>query len=268
MAVTSGGSDPQTAAPEKSDSPYLANVKSVAYQTPTRLKTAKKSNYTVLLKDGDGALLIEKTVGQGHILVASLGEIAGNASIQRQDNAVLLVDFASALGGDGLILFDEYHHGVGFEVAKGETGGVWSVVPMPLRLGIYAALLLGAALLYNNNRMFGRLRPAPRLVQRSSADYVGSAGTLLHRAGAADLAVAMLYERFTRDLNKALDLPPETDASKTISEAQRKFSVDGPQLQQTFLRCEAAKQGERLRESEMLALARQIESYRRVCQLV
>ena len=211
---------------------------------------------------------MEKLVGQGHIVVASLGDIAGNAEIRREDNAVLLVNFAFALGGEGVIQFDEYHHGVGFEVAKGETGGVWSVVPGPLRLAIYAGLLLCAALLYNNNRMFGRLRPAPRLVPRSSADYVGSAGTLLHRAGASDLAVAMLYERFVRDLNKILDLAPESDLNKTVSEAERKFSVNGPQLQQTFMRCEAAKQGERLRESEMLALARQIESYRRVCQLV
>lgn len=268
IAVISGGGDAQTAAPEKSDSPYLANVKSVAYQTPVRLKPAKKAPYAVLLKDDDGALLIDKVVGKGHIVVASLGDIAANAAIQKEDNAVLLVNFASALGGDGAIQFDEYHHGVGFEVAQGETGGVWSVVPIPLRLGLYAALFLGAALLYNNNRMFGRLRPAPTFVQRSSADYVGSAGTLLHRAGAADLAVAMLYERFVRDLNKILDLPPESDLNKTVTEAQRKFSVNGPQLQQTFTRCEAAKQGERLRESEMLALARQIESYRRVCQLV
>ncbi len=268
LAVTTGGGDAQTAAPEKPDSPYFAGVKAVEYESPVRIKPAKKAKYTTLLKDDDGALLIEKTLGKGRIVVAALGEIAGNGAIRKADNAVLLVNFASALGGDGAIQFDEYHHGVGFAAAADATGGVWSVVPVPLRLALYAGFLLFAALLYNNNRMFGRLRPAPPIVPRSSADYVGSAGTLLHRAGAADLAIAMIYERFVRDLNRALDLPPDSELSKTVSEAQRKFSINAPQFQQTLTRCEAARQGERMRESEMLALARQIESYRRVCQLV
>ena len=268
LTISAGGSDAQTVAPEKSNSPYLENVKSVQYESAVRLKAAKKAGYEVLLKDDEGALLLEKTVGKGHILVAALGDIAGNAAIRKGDNALLLVNFASALSGDGVIQFDEYHHGVGFEVAKGEAGSVWSVVPTPLRLALYAALALCAALLYNNNRLFGRLREAPPIIQRSSADYVGSAGTLLRRAKASDLAVSMLYVRFIRDLKKNLDLPPEAELEKTISEAQRKFSVNGPQLQQTVTRCEAAAQGERLRETEMLALARQIESYRRICQLV
>ena len=268
LAVTSGAGEPQTAAPEKAASPCLQSVSSVAYESPVRLKTAKKAQYATLLKDDDGALLMEKTVGKGRVLVAALGDIAGNAAIRKADNAVLLVNIASELGGEGVIEFDEYHHGVGFEAAKGETGGVWSVVQAPLRLAIYAGVVLCAALLYNNNRMFGRLREAPPVIPRSSADYVGSAGTLLRRAGAADLAVTMIYERFMRELNQILDLPPEADLSQTVQEAQRKFSVDGPQLRQTLTRCEAAKQGERLRETEMLALARQLESYRRLCQLV
>ena len=268
LAVTSGGGGARTAEPEKSDAPYLENVDSIAYEAPVRLKAAKKAKYATLLKDADGALLVKKTVGKGRIMVAALGDIAGNAAIREADNAVLLVNIASALGGDGAIQFDEYHHGIGFEVAKSEAGSVWSVVPVPLRLALYAGLALCGILLYNNNRMFGRLRKAPPVIQRGSADYVGSAGTLLRRAKASDLAVAMLFTRFMQDLNKILDLPPETELVETVREARKRFSISGPQFQQTVLRCEAAAQGTPLRESEMLSLARQLESYRRIFQLV
>ena len=266
--VVRGNGAALTAAPEKRDSPYTKNVQTVAYETAFRLQPTKKARYNILLKDEDGALLIEKTVGKGRVLVSTMGGIASNSTINKADNAVLLVNLAATLSSeDRIVEFDEYHHGVGFDAEKGDAGSVWAIVPMPLRLALYAGALLGAVLLYNNNRMFGRLREAPPLQFRTSADYVGSAATLLHRAGAADLAVGMIYERFIRDLKKNLDLPPESDLTKTVAEAQKRYSVSGPQMQQTLQRCEAAQESP-LRESEMLTLARELESYRRICKLV
>ena len=42
IAVVSGGSDMRTVAPGKSASPFLANVKAIAYQTPVRPESGKE----------------------------------------------------------------------------------------------------------------------------------------------------------------------------------------------------------------------------------
>ena len=271
VAVTQGSKEAQTAKPEPGSSPYLENVQMLSYQSEVRLKTAERDGYKILVKDRDGGLLLHKPLGKGHLIVSAMGDLVSNAAIENSDNVLLAANIAGVTvgGNHKTIAFDEYHHGVGFASAETTSAeGVWAITPLSVRLACYGLIALGILFLYNGNRYFGALHPAPLQEYRASTDYVGSVAGLLHRAKAADVAMASLYTKFVRDLRRNLDVSPEKSPEVLAGEAQKRYSVSAPQLQHCLLRSQAAAEGQRISEAEMVELAQQIEYFRRVCHLV
>jgi len=88
------------------------------------------------------------------------------------------------------------------------------------------------------------------------------------RAGAADIAIEALYARFVRDLRRALDVPTDAGIPQIVRIAEQRFGPAATGLQSLLLHGEAVVAGHRVSEPDMLNLARQIEQFRRVCQLV
>src|SRR5205823_1741955 len=173
------------------DSPYLAHVEKLAFASPIRLKPAAKSGYTTLFEDKAGPLVLVKRLGKGQVLVVANRKAAANSGIQEADNAVFLYNIAAQTAGaaHGTVLFDEYHHGIGF--AQAATNGKESLaanVPLPLWLLFWHGVGLFLILLYNGNRRFGPPKWAGPVLARPSTDYIGSMALLLRRAGAADIA--------------------------------------------------------------------------------
>ncbi len=271
VAITAAPEQPSDVAPNLSGSPYLRDVSHIVVNSPVRLEPAPKAPYEILFRDQAGAIALHKTLGKGHCLVVANSIAATNAAINTADNAVFLVNIADAAlqGTDGRILFDEYHHGVGF--ANRDTSGddtQFGSLPAPVRLAVWHLCGLGALLIYNGNRRFGRPRLLPVARYRPSTDYIGSMARLFRRAGAADIALLTLYKTFVRDLTRDLDLPPDADRERLVERAESKYGVDGAALHPLLARGDAIQAGQRIGEMEMVSLTQQLEQFRRRCNLV
>jgi hypothetical protein len=273
VAVVEGSDEPEEIAPDLSGTPFMwastsfmREVTRIAVQSPVRLKPAANSGYEPLLRDKQGALILHKKLGRGHLLIAANSKMTANAGIREADNAVFLVNVAAATTGaeKGIVAFDEYHHGVGFAQGDGKSGGGYlENAPLPLRLALWQMAALGALLLYNGNRRFGRARSLKPPAYRPGTDYVDSMARLYRRAGAADIALQTLYKRFLRDLSRQLETPVDTPWPQICKLAEQKFKTEGEALAQTLRRCEEIVAGRRIGDAEMLGLTQKIEHYRR-----
>lgn len=271
IAVVEGGDKSHLVRPLVANSPYLRGVKQIESASPVRLEFKPKNRYQKLFADADGALALHKAVGKGHVLVVADSIAASNADIRKADNAVFLVNIAAeAVGsGQGVIQFDEYHHGVGFEVAAdAPEEGVWQALPLSLRLVVWQALALGLLLVWNGNRYFGRPRSLPQETYRPMTDYVGSMARLYRRADAADLALMTLYRVFLRDLARQVDAPADANYVQISHLAERKYRFQDASLRHTLTRCEQVEAGLRISPIEALTLTQQLEEFRRRFDLV
>ena len=257
--------------PRSTDSPYTHEVKSLSVSSDVRLKLAANSPYDPLFKDAEGFIAVHKKLGKGHVLVVANDNLAGNATIQQEDNAIFLNNIAlTAVGAThGQIVFDEYHHGVGFShQAADKNAGLFASMPIPLRLGLWHLLGFGALLFYNGNRFFGTPRRVAQSQYRLRADFVHSMGLLLRRAGASDIALLTLYHSFIRDLRRHFDIAPDAPVENIITQAMRSKSPNAEELHRTLYRCEEIAAGARIHEAEMLSLTRKIDQFRKEFDLV
>ncbi len=272
IAIVEGDPKGKDLKPFAPDSPFVKNVEAIHVASPVRLKAGDNSHYQTLFRDDGGALAAEKKMGQGHVIVIANTVAASNSTISQADNAILLVNIAAETlkNGHRTIVFDEYHHGVGFEKRAGDETqeGVFASAPKPLRFLILHLFALGALLIYVGNQRFGPMRTLHNATYRPSTDYVGSMARLFRRANAGDIAIVTLYRQFVRDLRRQLDLTPDTPMAQLVAQTVRVYGVqEGPFLQ--FLTdCEEIDRGQRITEPAMLHLARQLDNYRRSFNLV
>lgn len=270
VAIIAGKAEQSVVKPDSADSPYLRNVSAFAVKSAVRLQPAPHAPYTILFHDEQGALALHKPLGKGHVLVVANSAATSNSFIREADNAVFLVNIAAAsLGAQGgNIVFDEYHHGVGFEGSVESGDSTWEYMPKSVRLALWQALGLLALLVYNGNRRFGRPRTLPMPTYRPSTDYVGSMARLYRRAGAGDIALVTLYKIFVRELAHILDVSPDLPALELAQRAAQKYNIEDAALLSLVTRCEEVLHGKRVSEAEMLDLAQRLERFRRRFDLV
>jgi hypothetical protein len=271
IAIIRGDDKARDLTPVAPQSPYVRNVSQIHVASPVRLSVGKKTAYQILFKDEEGALAAEKPMGKGHILLLANSVAASNRTIAQADNAILLVNIAAETlrGGTRTVMFDEYHHGVGFESRNAASNsGLFADAPKPLRFVLLHLCAFGALILYMGNRRFGPLRTPGNTPYRPSTDYVGSMARLFRRANAGDIAIVTLYRQFVRDLRRQLDLTPDTPLPLLAARAARVYSVAEGPFAQFLQSCEAIDQGGRITESTMLQLARELDQYRRSFNLV
>jgi hypothetical protein len=271
LAIVAGSAASHLVEPEPTGSPYLREVKQISMSCPVRLAPAPGTGYQTLVRDADGAILVAKPIGRGHLVVAANLNLTSNAGIQQADNAVVMVNVVSAaIGTTGkTVLFDEYHHGAGFEGDAGaQTESLWYNIPFPARLTLLHLLGLFGLLVYNGSRRFGMPRPLPTPTARSGADYVASMARLYGRAQSADIAAAALGAGFRRDLIRTLELSPEATIDQILASVQRRYQQDPAPLGTLLQRCAQIDAGTRIAQAELLSLAQQIAEWRRRLEFV
>ena len=271
IAILTGKEASKPVPPASDPSPYTQDVAQIALASTLRIQPGEKANYETLFEDEQGALVVHKPLGKGHLIAVVGTALTNNAEIKLADNVLFLANIAHVSVGATrrTAQFDEYHHGVGFaKEAKTTEGGILANTPLPLRLAFFHIVALGLLLVYNGNLRFGQPFVVPMVTSRPSTDYVGSMARLHQRSGAADITLETLYRQFQRDLMRPLDLPPETPLSQQLKRAEKKFGLNGETLKQLFVRCEEVCQGQRISEAEMVNLVKQIDNFRRSLNLV
>lgn len=281
-AIIDANDTPDKIAPTATLSPYTQQVGSISISSKVRLKPSPTSHYETLFADKYGAIVIHKPLGRGHVLLVANTHMVRNGGSNEADNVVFLTNVAHvALSGrqnkesmdskdykEGIIQFDEYHHGVGFDNSISTQQTIISTLALPLKRAAWPCIALLLILVYNANRRFGIALPLTSIPYRPSTDYVLSMARWYQRARASDIALQTIYNGFLRSLSSALGVAPETPISEIMEHTAQCYPHEAQEISAIVHHCEQLKAGTPLPDAELLAIVRQLEQLTRRIQLV
>jgi hypothetical protein len=233
---------------------YVRGIDSVALSDfASRLKVTSPG-VTYHMGDDKAAVLADVSLGQGRVLMLTDPYAVANNGIARADNAVLALNFF-AVRRQGLIAFDEYHHGF----RSSEGGGVMSYfrgTPVPWMMA--QAALIAVLLVYTRGRRFTRPLPLPKERRTTNLEFVSSMANITRLARATDLAMQSIYSEFRNRLCRYSGLPMRAETSRLAAAAARRAGMDEKDLASLLARCEAVARGEQTSDSELLSLVTRI----------
>ncbi len=213
------------------------------------------------LSDADGALLVDWARGLGRVVLLSDPYIVSNTGISHEDNLQLAVNMVT--GSDGLIAFDEYHHGRG--VTENAFVGYFSGTPVLPMVAQLALLLL--LMVYTRARRFARPLPWHEVDRRSTLEFVASMAELQHRARAFGLAIENIYGRSRRALARNAGLEYNSPRSAIAGRVAQRFSLDPQHIESVMRECEQTINGESISDRRSLQLVRQLRALERKLRL-
>lgn len=202
-------------------------------------------------------LLVDYPHGQGRILVLADPYIVSNGGVSLKDNLQLAINVLGAnlpAGSEGLIAFDEYHHGHG--ATRNALVSYFSGTPVLPLLGQVILLIL--LVLWTQSRRFARPVPLAQVDRRSALEFVASMAELQQRAGAFDLALENIYSRTRRVLARYAGTDYNSSRTEIASRVAARSSLEARSLEVLMRQCEAAINGEPLTEKQSIHLVKRL----------
>lgn len=211
-----------------------------------------------------------RRLGKGYVYAFDSLKVISNAGMRDYRNAIKMVDLIgkhtrpatlrgrrppeSSEAGD-LILFDEYHHGLG---GSRKLAAI-AHLPGQIKIGAVIVLVGIAALCYGRGRRFGAVRRLPSWeTRRPGFEFVESVAGLYARAGATDVAADILAGSLRQEICARLGLAPDSPAADIV----RRLNSDG--RTETAARVDrllaSAQAGQRIGKSELVYIAREIHA--------
>jgi hypothetical protein len=201
-------------------------------------------------------LLVEAPFAEGRVIVLSDPYIVSNAGINVVDNSRLAVNLVTSR--DGLIAFDEYHHGHGannnrlFQYFEGTP-----VIAIFLQCGLLVALVF-----FSQSRRFARPVPEPEPNRLSKLEYVSAMAELQQRTRAYDLAIENIYADFRRRVCSMVGLDNTIAGRMEIAERVAERTGDSAkEIESLMFKCEDVIRGGPVGKRETVGV---IESIRRI----
>jgi hypothetical protein len=146
-----------------------------------------------------GALLLRH--GKGRVLVLADPSMLTRRGLHRGDNLAFLANVADAHARDGVVWFDEYHHGV-----RAATG-LWGFLAQHgRRLVLLPLALLVAVGFWSVAVRLGPAVPTPTPTQTDAVDYATGLARLYRQAGARRHLARALTRGFLLALTRYLRL--------------------------------------------------------------
>ena len=202
-------------------------------------------------------LLVDYPHGQGRILVLADPYIVSNGGVSLKDNLQLAMNVLGAnlpAGSEGLIAFDEYHHGHG--ATRNALVSYFSGTPVLPLLGQVILIIL--LVLWTQSRRFARPVPLAQVDRRSALEFVASMAELQQRAGAFDLALENIYSRTRRVLARYAGTDYNSSRTEIASRVAARSSLEARSLEVLMRQCEAAINGEPLTEKQSIHLVKRL----------
>ena len=229
---------------------------------PTAVRWSKTPQSAVPLFADQAPAVVLFRHGAGTVVAVSDAGVVDNQTITELDNARFITDLIRTYAGaGGRVGFDEYHQG--FQ----EADNFWDAVGRPGQLAAWQLLGLTLLIVYSAGRRFGLPRPLPAS-SRVSSEYVASLADLYRRAGAADAALEGVYLSFWRDLCRAVALSYDAPTDEVVRRAARTLGTgDKADLERRLHAivgaCEAKIDEGKVRDRDLLPLARDLEAMRK-----
>jgi hypothetical protein len=182
-----------------------------------------------LVRDRVGAALIRR--GAGRVLVVADPTILTRSGLLREDNALFLANVADRSARDGVIYFDEYHHG--FRSA----GGAWGYLAYRGQQILFVLLLLAAgAAAWSAGVRLGPAVPKPPSDGADAVEYASALALLYRRAGVRRLPARTLARGFVGDLTRHLRLRRNALPAEILAAWRRQGSETSTDRLQQLLR--------------------------------
>jgi hypothetical protein len=203
--------------------------------------------------DQDGPVLIDFRYGDGRIVLLGEPYMVANNGIMAADNLTLMLNIVRSMP-EGVIAFDEYHHGYGGVYSRGVVLNLYDYFKGTPVLWVFLQLsLAAAAMIYSRGRRFARPVPLPEPRRTRSLEYVASFASLAHRMESRRFALENLYRAFRRRVSAAGGVGGER--AERASLHHRRAEVN-----QALARCEQVLNDRSIADSELIRLARQLRS--------
>lgn len=198
-----------------------------------------------------------RKIGRGSIQAYADGGVITNRSLRKPGNAKRVIDFISSrVSEGGLVLFDEYHHGLD----GGQKPDI--VISRQVKISIWILAGCGVLLIYSTGRRFGAIRPISKSEGiRPAFEFVESVARLYRRAGASDLAAEIMIESFKRGLCAKLKLPGDASDDEILSSVPEIYIGRVSKIFDSGMHYSA---GNKPADSELLDLTVEIRSLERV----
>lgn len=207
----------------------------------------------VHLSDNRKNYLVDVPFGSGEIVYLADPFIVSNGGINLIDNAQLAVNTVAS--GDGLIAFDEYHHGYGTN--NNRFIQYFAGTPV-VAIFLQLAALLGL-ILFSQSRRFARALPEREPNRLSKLEYVAAMAELQRRTQSYDLAIENIYGDFRRRAARLLgaDNLTATPAELANLIAER-TKFDRRQTEGFLHKCEDIIRGGQTNKKEVLQMAKHL----------
>lgn len=197
-----------------------------------------------------------RKLGKGFVYAINSRRVVTNKGVRDYRNALKVVSIIAehARPGD-LILFDEYHHGLG----RSKTEALLIHTQRQVKIGVVVIAAGLLALCYGRGRRFGAVRNLPASGSlRPEFEFVESVARLYDRAGAADVAAEILIQSMRHGLCAKLGLSPDAPRQIIVRQLESDGRAQTARSVDRLLGYEQA--GQRLSKSELLHVAREIHT--------
>ena len=198
-------------------------------------------------------LLVEAPFEEGRVVVLSDPYIVSNAGINVVDNSRLAINLVTSR--DGLIAFDEYHHGYGannnrfFQYFEGTP-----ILTIFLHCGLLVAIVF-----FSQSRRFARPVPEPEANRLSKLEYVSAMAELQQRTRAYDLAIENIYTDFRRRVSALVGLDNTTANRREIAgRIAERTGGDVSEIESLLFQCEDVIHGEAVGRRETISLVERL----------
>ncbi len=220
---------------------------------------ATNAPVTEHIGDQDGSVLIDFRLGQGRIILLGEPYVVANNGIGQSDNLTLALNIVRSLP-EGVIAFDEYHHGYGTILPK-QTGLIGVFLGLhtyfrrtPLIWILLQACLLAGTWLYSRGRRFARPLSLPIEKRQRAFEYVASLANLAHRQGLRSFVLENLHHSLKSQRSSLSALGPVAPSN---SRGSAQASLSQSELNQ-LLQVSSSPNNNTMDDHELLNWAKRV----------
>ncbi len=197
----------------------------------------------------------DRRMGKGFVYAVDSSRLITNKGLRDYRNAMKTLDIIQSHARPGdVILFDEYHHGLG----PSQTQAVLIHTQRQVKVGAVVILIALLALCYGRGRRFGAVRGLPASESlRPEFEFVESMARLYDRAGASDMAADILTQSLRQSLCRRLGLASDAPVDMIVRQTQ---SEGHEQAARKVERLLSAQAGQKLSRSELVHVAGEISA--------
>jgi len=204
-----------------------------------------------------------RRLGKGFVYAFDSLDAISNAGMRDYRSAIRMVDIisehvspsavAERPNSKNLILFDEYHHGLG----RSRKQALIAHLPRQVKIGALVVVAGIAVLCYGRGRRFGAVRNLPSWqTRRAGFEFVESVARLYERAGATELAADILAGSLLQELCARLGLAPDSAPADIVRRLESVGRIETAARLDRLLA--SAQAGQKIAKSELVHIARQI----------